>query len=197
MPLIIKTDVFGTAEAIEREIKKIEVEGLHVKIIQKGVGAIGEGDIRMAQSDKNSIIIGFNVGLDSRAREVNENVGAHIELFDIIYKLTEWLEVELEKQRPRVEISEIIGTAKVLKCFSKTKDRQVVGCRIESGSISSGAKVNVIRRDFPIATGIIIEIQQAKQKIKEINSGECGLLIECKHDIAAGDMFEAFIMVTK
>ncbi len=197
VPLIIKTDVYGTAEAIEREIKKISIEGLHLKIIQKGVGSIGEGDIRMAQSDKDSIILGFNVGMDARAKEVNENVGASVQLFDIIYKLTEWLEIELEKRRPRIESIEIIGKAKVLKCFSKTKDRQVVGCRIEEGSISSGAKVNVMRRDFPIATGIIIEIQQAKQKVKEITDGECGLLVECKHDIASGDVLEAFIMVTK
>lgn len=197
VPIILKTDVFGTAEAIEREIMKINVEGLHLKIIQKGVGSIGESDIRMAQSDRESIIIGFNVSLDSRAKEVNENVNANVQIFNIIYKLTEWLEVELEKRRPRIETIEIIGKAKVLKCFSKTKDRQVLGCRIDEGSISAGAKVNIIRRDFPIASGVIIEIQQAKQKVKEISSGECGLLVECKHDISGGDVLEAFIMVTK
>jgi translation initiation factor IF-2 len=196
VPIIIKTDVFGTTEAIEREISKITIEGLRVKIISKGVGTIGEGDIRMAQSDKESIILGFNVGLDARARDLNENVGAHIETFTIIYKLTEWLAIELEKRRPRVETKVVIGTAKVLKVFSKTKDRQVIGCRIDSGTITNGAKVNIIRRDFPLATGIIIEIQQAKQKVKEISDGECGLLVECKYDIAGGDVLEAFIMTT-
>lgn len=196
VPLIIKTDVYGTAEAIAQEIAKITVEGLHVKIIQKGVGSISEGDIRMAQSDKDAIILGFNVGLDSRARDLNEQVGATVETFDIIYKLTEWLAIELEKRRPRVETRTVIGTAKVLKVFSKTKDRQVIGCRIESGSITSGAKVAIIRRDFALATGVIIEIQHAKQKVKEISTGECGMLIECKNDIAQGDTLEAFMMIT-
>ncbi len=142
VPLILKTDVYGTAEAVEREIKKMVIPGLHVKIISKGIGAIGEKEVKMAQSDKNTIILGFNVGLDKSAQEIQEKMAATIQTFDIIYKLTEWLEVELEKRRPRVETRIVIGTAKVLKTFSKTKERQVLGCRIESGSITDGAKVS-------------------------------------------------------
>lgn len=197
VPIIIKTDVYGTAEAVEREIKKMNVEGLHIKVISKGVGNINEGDIKMAQSDKDTIIVGFNVGLDARARDIQENVGATIQTFDIIYKLTEWLEVEFEKRRPRIETREVIGTAKVLKTFSKTKERQVLGCRVESGSITDGAKVSVIRRDFNLTTGTVVELQQAKQKVREVTEGECGILVECKNDIAPGDILEAFIFVTK
>lgn len=197
VPIIIKTDVHGTLEAILKEIGKISVEGLHIKIIGKGIGSIGEADIKLAQSDKNTIILGFNTALDNSAKDINEKVGANIQLFDIIYKLTEWLEVELEKRRPRVETREVIGTAKVLKTFSQTKEKQVLGARIESGTIANGAKVSVIRRDFPIAQGTIVELQQARQKQKEVSDGECGLMIECKNDIAPGDILEAFIMVTK
>ena len=197
VPIIIKTDVFGTAEAVEKEIGKMVIEGLHVKIIGRGIGAISENDIRLAQSDKDTIILGFNVALDARARLANEAVGATVETFTIIYKLTEWLEIELEKRRPRIETREIIGTGKVLKTFSQTKDRQVLGCRVESGSLSDGAKVTIIRRDFPITTGRIVELQQAKQKVKEVHEGECGMMVECKNDIAPGDILEAFIFVTK
>lgn len=197
IPIIIKTDVFGTAEAVEREIKKMNVEGLHIKIIGRGIGAISENDIRLAQSDKETIILGFNVDMDARARIANETVGATVQTFTIIYKLTEWLEVELEKRRPRIETREVIGTAKVLKTFSQTKDRQVLGCRIESGSLADGAQVTIIRRDFPITTGRIVELQQAKQKVKEVHDGECGMMVECKNDIAPGDTLEAFIFVTK
>lgn len=197
IPIIIKTDVFGTAEAVEREIKKMAVEGLHVKIIGRGIGAISENDIRLAQSDKETIILGFNVDMDARARIANETVGATVQTFTIIYKLTEWLEVELEKRRPRIETREVIGTAKVLKTFSQTKDRQVLGCRVESGSLADGAQVTIIRRDFPITTGRIVELQQAKHKVKEVQDGECGMMVECKNDIAPGDILEAFIFVTK
>ncbi len=197
VPIIIKTDVHGTLEAIEKEINKFSIEGLHIKIIGKGIGAIGEADVKLAQSDKNTIILGFNSALDSSAKDINEKVGAEIKIFDIIYKLTEWLEIELEKRRPRVETREVIGTAKVLKTFSQTKEKQVLGARVESGIIANGAKVSVIRRDFPLAEGKIVELQQARQKLKEVSEGECGLMIECKNDIAVGDILEAFIMVTK
>lgn len=198
VPLIIKTDVHGTLEAIEKELAKFSsIEGLHIKIIGKGIGAIGEADIKLAQSDKNTIILGFNSTLEKSAKDINEKVGAEIQLFDIIYKLTEWLEVELEKRRPRIETREVIGTAKVLKTFSQTKERQVLGARIESGLLSHGAKVSIIRRDFPIGEGKIVELQQARQKLKEATEGECGLMIESKKEIAQGDMLEVFIMVTK
>lgn len=197
VPIIIKTDVFGTAEAIEKELAKIQIEGLHVKVIGKGIGAIGENDIRLAQSDKETIVIGFNVGLDARARDVNETVGATVQTFDIIYRLIEWLSEELERRRPRKEVREVIGTAKVLKTFSKTKEKQVIGCRMESGRLVEGAKLSILRRDFALATGTLLEIQQAKQRAKEITDGECGALVECKTDIAPGDVLEAYILVTK
>jgi translation initiation factor IF-2 len=197
VPIIIKTDVHGTLEAIEKELKKIQIEGLQIKTISKGIGAIGEADIKMAQSDKETIILGFNTNLDKGAKDINEKVGANIQIFNIIYKLTEYLEEELEKRRPRVETREVIGTARVLKTFSQTKEKQVIGAKIESGIITLGAKVSIIRRDFPIAEGKIVELQQARQKQKEVSDGECGLMIECKNDIASGDMLEAFVMVTK
>jgi translation initiation factor IF-2 len=197
VPLIIKTDVYGTAEAIEREINKMIVEGLHIKVISKGIGNISETDVKLAQSDKETIILGFNVGLDARARDVQEKMDVSIQTFDIIYKLTEWLEIELEKRRPRVETREVIGTAKVLKTFSKTKERQVLGCRVESGSITDGAKVSVIRREFALTIGTVVELQQAKQKVKEVIEGECGILVECKNDIAPGDILEAFVFTSK
>lgn len=197
VPLIIKTDVHGTLEAIEKELKKFSVPGLQIKIIGKGIGAIGEADIKLAQSDKATIILGFNTSLDNAAKDINEKVGAEIQIFTIIYKLTEWLEEELEKRRPRVETREVIGTAKVLKTFSQTKERQVLGARVESGIISHGAKVSIIRRDFKLAEGTLVEVQQARQKLKEISEGECGLMVECKTDIAPGDILEAYVMVTK
>lgn len=197
VPIIIKTDVFGTAEAIEKEIEKMSIEGLHIKIIHKGNGSISENDIRLAQSDKETIIIGFNVALDARARSINESVGANVQIFDVIYRLIEWLTEEFERRRPRVETREVVGTAKVLKTFSKTKEKQVVGCRVDSGKLVEGAKVSIIRRDFPLAIGTLLEIQKAKQRAKEVSEGDCGALIMCKTDIAPGDILEAFIMTVK
>lgn len=197
VPIILKTDVYGTTEALEKEINAFAIEGLKIKIISKGIGAISENDIRVAQSDKETIILGFNVALDSRARIANETVGATVQTFDIIYRLTEWLAEELEKRRPRKEVREVLGTAKVLKTFSQVKDKQVLGAKVLSGSILDGARVSIIRRDFPLAGGKIVELQQAKQKVKEVQDGEFGLMVECKTEIAAGDVLEVFMLVTK
>ena len=196
IPLIIKADVYGTVEATQKEIERMQIDGVRIKIIGKGIGAIAESDVKLAQSDKETIILGFNVALDNAARELNEKVGATVERFNIIYKLTEWLEIELEKRRPRKEVREVLGTAKVLKVFSKTKERQVIGCRVDEGKISERARVSIVRRDFPIAEGTIIEIQHAKQKVKELSEGECGMLVECKTDIAPGDVLEVFTFKT-
>lgn len=195
IPLIIKTDVLGTAEAIEKEIAKIVVDRTHIKIIRSGIGAITETDLKVAQANKDTIVIGFHVDLDSKARDIRETSGVHIETFDVIYKLTEWLAEETERRRPRQLERVASGSARVLKCFSKTKERQVVGVRMESGVLHVGNQVSVVRRDFAIAQGTLIEVQQAKQKVKEVAEGECGLLIECKTDIAPGDTIEAFSMI--
>lgn len=197
IPIIIKTDVYGTTEALERELSNFEIEGLKIKIISKGIGAISENDIRVAQSDKETIILGFNVALDARARIANETVGATVETFTIIYRLTEWLAEELEKRRPRKEVREVVGSAKVLKTFSQTKEKQVLGCKVIEGTIIDGARVSIIRREFSLATGKIVELQQAKQKVKEVHDGECGIMVECKTEIAAGDVLEVFTLVTK
>lgn len=197
VPIILKTDVYGTTEALEKEISAFAIEGLKIKIISKGIGAISENDIRVAQSDKETIVLGFNVALDPRARIANETVGATVQTFDIIYRLTEWLAEELEKRRPRKEVREVIGTAKILKTFSQVKDKQVLGAKVLSGSILDGARVSIIRRDFPLATGKIVELQQAKQKVKEVQDGEFGFMVECKTEIAAGDVLEVFTLVTK
>ncbi len=198
VPIIIKTDVAGTIEAIEKEITKICTDQITCKIISKGVGAISEGDVKLASSDREAMIIGFNVKTDKNAKDLNENTGVPIHTFDVIYKITDWLREELEKRRPRKEVAEISGKAKILKFFSATKDRQVVGGRITEGRITVGNNVKIIRRDNEIGTAVIVGLEQGKIKTKEVLEGnECGILVESKLEIAAGDIFEAFTMVEK
>ena len=198
VPLIIKTDVLGTVEAIEKEISKLSSPAVAFKIIQKGAGAIGEADVRLAGSDKEAIIVGFNVKTDGSALNLNEQLGVPIHTFDIIYKLTDWLKEELEKRRPRIETLETTGKVKILKVFSKTKDRQVVGGKVTEGGLKSGGIVRILRRDFEIGKGKLIGLEQGKVKTGEVLEGaEFGMLLETKTDIAPGDIIEAFITVQK
>ncbi|MFA5933934.1 MAG: translation initiation factor IF-2 [Candidatus Paceibacterota bacterium] len=198
IPIVIKTDVYGTAEAIEKEVGKLSAEGITFKIINKGVGAIGESDIKMASADKDSIIVGFNVKMESGARDLNEKMGVSVQTFDIIYKLTDFLKEEMEKRRPRTETAEVTGKAKIIKIFSSTKDKYVIGGRVTEGRIVDGSTVRIMRRDFEIGKAKIIELQQGKIKTREVlEENEFGMMIESKLEIAPGDVIEAFIMVTK
>lgn len=198
IPIIIKTDVSGSIEAIEKEIKKLDTNEISFKIIGSGVGAINESDLKMGCVNKESIIVGFNTKLDNSARDLNESLKVTIETFDIIYKLTDWLKELVENRRPRLETVEVIGSIKILKIFGATKDKQVVGGKVTVGRITLGSKVRIMRRDFEIGSGKIVELQTNKIKSKEVLEGsDCGIQVESKIDIAPGDVLEAFITVIK
>jgi translation initiation factor IF-2 len=196
-PLIIKTDVFGTAEAIEKEIRKIAIPDIYLKIIQKGTGNIAEGDVKLALSDKETVIIGFNVGADTQARDLAEQHSITLHTFTVIYKLTEWLEIEAEKRRPRKEVREVSGRARVLKVFSHVKDTQVIGALIEDGSIKEGSHFTLMRKDVPLAEGKINSLQQAKQQVKEVLTDDFGAMITLSVSASGGDVIEAYNLVIK
>jgi len=198
IPIIIKTDVMGSIEAIEKEIEKIKNEEIGFKIIRKGVGNINEFDIKMAGADKDSIIVGFNVKMDSSARDLNEAQGVTVQSFDIIYKLMDWLKETMEERRPKQETKEIVGKLKVLKTFSATKNKCVIGGNVFEGKICLKNSVNIIRRDYELGQGKIVGLQSNKINAKEINEGsDCGLEIETSVDISAGDILEAYQIVIK
>ncbi|MEI6660442.1 MAG: translation initiation factor IF-2 [bacterium] len=198
IPLIIKTDVMGTAEALIKEVEKLATKEISFKIIASGAGAINEGDIKMANINKDSIIVGFNTKIDNEARNVNETMKVQVETFDIIYKLIEYLEKILIERKPKQETLEVTGSLKVLKTFGATKDKQVVGGKVFTGKVTDGGTVRIMRRDFEIGTGKIVGLQLAKIKTREVEEGtDCGIQIESKIDIAPGDVLEAFMVSIK
>ncbi len=198
IPIVLKADVWGSIEAIEKEIEKITNENAEFKIIQKGVGLISETDIKIISSCDNVIVIGFNVKVDKNANELAENRGIKISLFQIIYKMTEWLQEEMEKRRPKIESTEIIGKAKILKSFSKTKERQVLGAKVIEGKISLNGPIKIIRREFEIGRGKIINLEKNKNKTSEVEeNSEFGMMLESKVEIVAGDLIESFAIIQK
>ena len=198
IPIIIKTDVSGTIEAIEKEIKKLDTDEISFKIISKGVGAINESDLKMGNVNKESIIVGFNIKMDNGAKDLNESLKVEVRTFDIIYKLIDWLKELLEERRPRQEVIEVIGSLKVLKTFGSTKGKHVVGGKVTTGKIALGGKIRIMRRDFEIGAGKIVELQINKIKAKEVFEGsDCGLQVETKLDIAPGDVLEVFEVTIK
>jgi len=198
IPIIVKTDVLGTKDAVIKEIKKLDEDLVKFKIIESGVGMISENDMKMAVSDSNVIVIGFNVKLDTRAEDIKQKNNIKVETFDIIYKISEFLETIKNERRPVNEVEEVIGTLKVIKIFSKTKDKQVLGCKVTLGSIKDGATLKIIRREFEIGKARVVGIEQSKVQAKEVIEGlECGVLVESKLEIAPGDTLSAILIVKK
>ena len=196
--LIIKADVSGTMEAIQHEIAKIKNDKVQIKLVQSGVGTITEADVKMAVVQPGTKILGFNVAIDTQARMMGERLNVEMYSFDIIYKLIEWIEAVVAKNVPKVTAEEVTGTAKILKIFSKTKDKQVVGGRVLGGIVNIGADVRIMRRDSEIGKGKIRELQQKKEKVSEVNKdSEFGTMIESKIEIAPGDQIECYSLVTK
>lgn len=200
LPLIVKADVIGSLEGIKHELARISHEKVQLNIIAEGIGSINENDVKMAQGDPDIIIIGFNAMPDKKASALIERAPApiKIKLFSIIYELSAYVQEALDALIPREYVEEMIGRAKILALFSKDKDRQVVGGKVETGTIASGNDVRIMRREAEIGRGKIRELQSKKIRVNEVTEGfEFGMMIEMKMEIAVGDRIEAVRTVEK
>jgi translation initiation factor IF-2 len=192
IPIIIRADTSGTADAVVSEIRKLEKPTIKWNILSSGVGNIGESDIKSAGVSGESIIIGFNTKLDPLAREINEQMHVKVEIFSIIYKLSDYLKELIEERRPRVETTTVSGTFKIQKVFNRTKDRQVIGGLVQLGEINQGNSVRILRRENEIGNGTIVGLELNKNKTKSVSEGtQCGVLVEARIEMAPGDILEA------
>lgn len=198
IPIILKADVSGSIEAIEKEINKIKNETAEFRIVGKGIGPISESDIKAVASGVNAIVIGFNVKADKSALETAQKRGITISFFEIIYKMTEWLENQMEEKRPKIETMETTGRAKIIRAFSRTKERQIVGGKVTEGQINLNATVRIMRREFEIGRGKIVNLEKNKTKVSVVEEGtEFGMMIESKIEVVAGDILESFAIMQK
>lgn len=197
IPLIIKTDVAGVADAVIHEIQKIEIDRIKFKVLKSEAGIISENDVKTAETFPGSIILGFNVKTDARALELADRTNVDIKSFNVIYKLTEWLVEIANSRRPLRKEKVVTGELKVLKFFSENKNKQVIGCKIIDGIVKVGDEIVIVRRDEEVGTARISELQQNRSKVKEVSDGEFGVLIESKITIAAGDVLKAISEIEK
>ncbi|MBI5126464.1 MAG: translation initiation factor IF-2 [Candidatus Taylorbacteria bacterium] len=198
IPIIIKADVVGSLEGIQFELKKIKHDKVKIKIIAAGIGEISERDVKVAQSTPDTILIAFNVKPDAKAKSLLERTPINVQSFNVIYNITEYLQKLATSKIPKEYIDQSIGKAKILQVFSKNKDKQIVGGKVQEGEIRLGGEVKILRRDIEIGRGRIKELQQQKVKAQEVREGyEFGTLIESKIEIAQGDKVECFETVEK
>lgn len=192
IPVVIKADTVGSIEGIEHEIAKIVQDRIVLKVVDKTVGSITENDVKNVGTSKNAIILGFNVPVDRQAKDIAERMGVEIVVFDIIYKLAEWLDEAVKKRTPIETVDVKTGDAKILKEFSLTRHLHVMGGRVLTGVLKVGEIVKVMRRDLEIGRGTIENLQQQKANVKEVSTGEFGMELETKAEIMPGDTIEAF-----
>ncbi|GIP27337.1 hypothetical protein J23TS9_24670 [Paenibacillus sp. J23TS9] len=194
--VIIKGDVQGTVEALKSSLSKIEVEGVRVKIIHSGAGAITESDIILAAAS-NAIVIGFNVRPDPQAGATAEQEKVDIRLHRVIYNVIEEIEQAMKGMLDPEYKEVVIGHAEVRNLFKISKVGTIAGCMVTQGKIARNAEMRLIRESIVIHEGKIDTLKRFKDDAKEVAQGyECGITLQGYNDLKEGDVIEAFIMET-
>ncbi|MBK4805990.1 translation initiation factor IF-2 [Enterococcus faecium] len=192
--VIIKADVQGSAEALAASLKKIDVEGVRVKIVHLAVGAINESDVTLAAAS-NAIIIGFNVRPTPQAKVQADTEEVDIRLHRIIYKAIEEIETAMKGMLDPEFEEKITGQMIVRETFKVSKVGTIAGAYVTEGYIRRDSGVRVIRDGIVIYEGQLASLKRFKDDVKEVKMGyECGAMIEKFNDIKVDDVIEGFIM---
>ncbi|EAG8787963.1 translation initiation factor IF-2 [Listeria monocytogenes] len=192
--VIIKADVQGSVEALAASLRKIDVEGVNVKIIHTAVGAINESDITLAAAS-NAIVIGFNVRPTAQAREAAENESVGIRLHRVIYKAIDEIEAAMKGMLDPEFQEKIIGQAQVRQTINVSKVGTIAGCYVTDGKITRDSGVRIIRDGIVVFEGEIATLKRFKDDAKEVAKGyECGITVQNFNDIKEDDVIEAYVM---
>ncbi|NMA81538.1 MAG: translation initiation factor IF-2 [Jeotgalicoccus halophilus] len=193
--IIIKGDAQGSVEALAASLMKIDVEGVNVRIIHTGVGAINESDVTLANAS-SAIIIGFNVRPDVNAKRAAEQNQIDMRLHRIIYKVIEEIEFAMKGMLDPEFEEQVIGNVEVREIFKVSKVGTIAGAYVTDGKITRDSGVRVIRDSIVIFEGELDTLKRFKDDAKEVTTGyECGLTIKNFNDIKEGDQIEPFVMV--
>ncbi|MBG7615619.1 translation initiation factor IF-2 [Brevundimonas sp. BAL450] len=193
LPVLIKADVQGSAEAIVGSLEKMGNEEVRARIVHAGAGGITESDVTLAKS-AGAPVIGFNVRASKQARDLAEKEGVEIRYYAIIYDLLDDLKGVLSGMLAPIQRETWLGNAKVLQVFDISKTGKIAGCRVAEGVVRKGAKVRIIRDDVVVLElGTLTTLKRFKDEVNEVPSGqECGMHFQGFQDIKEGDLIECF-----
>ncbi|MCI6579681.1 MAG: translation initiation factor IF-2 [Campylobacter sp.] len=196
LPVIIKTDVQGSLEAIKASLEKLRNDEIKVDIIHQGVGGITQSDITLASASANSVILGFNVRPTGEVKELAKERGVSIKTYNIIYNLIDDVKALLGGLMSPVISQEELGQAVIKQVISVPKIGQIAGCLVTEGSINRGAKIRVIRDGVVVFEGNVSSLKRFKDDVREVAKGyECGVGIEGFNDMKEGDYVESYKVV--
>ncbi len=192
LPVLIKSDVQGSAEALVGTLSKIKSDQAKIKVVYSGVGPINESDITLAKA-ANAIVVGFNVRANSQARDMAKHDGIDVRYYSIIYDVADEMKNVLEGMLKPILKEKIIGYVSVRQVFNITKVGKVAGCMVTEGMVKRNAKARILRDNMVIFQGSISQLKRVKDDVKEAREGmECGLSFDKYDDIKVGDVVECF-----
>jgi translation initiation factor IF-2 len=193
LPVILKTDVQGSAEVLADTLTKFSNDKVKIKILHSGVGAINENDVLLA-SASNAVIIGFNVRPERKAQELAEQEKVDIRLHSIIYELQDEIKKAMAGLLDPVIKETYLGRAEVRDTFKVPKVGVIAGCYVLDGLIKRDSDVRLLRDGVQVYKGKVTSLKRFKDDASEVRNGmECGIGISNFNDIKKGDVIEAFI----
>ena len=196
LPIVLKADVQGSAEAIQGALNKLETDEVGVQILQAGVGGITESDVILAQAS-GAAVIGFNVRANATARERAKRDGVELRYYAIIYNVVDDVKAALSGMLTPETREKFLGNAEILEVFNISKVGKVAGCKVTEGVVRRGAKVRLIRDNVVIHEGELSTLKRFKDEVKEVQSGqECGMAFANYQDMQKGDVIECFEVET-
>ena len=192
LPLVLKSDVQGSSEAIQGALAKLGTDEVAVQILQAGVGGITESDVILAHAS-GAGVIGFNVRANAQARERAKRDGVDVRYYSIIYNVVDDIKAALSGMLTPETREKFLGNAEILEVFSISKVGKVAGCRVTEGVVRRGSKVRLIRDNVVIHEGELSTLKRFKDEVREVQSGqECGMAFANYQDMQKGDVIECF-----
>jgi len=192
LPVLIKADVQGSAEALAGALSRLSTEKVVTRVVYSGVGGISEADITLAKAS-GALLIGFNVRANPQAREIAKRDKIDIRYYSIIYKVTEDIQALMVGLLEPTYKENFLGNAQIREVFRITKVGNVAGCMVTEGLVKRGAKVRLLRDNVVIHEGTLKTLRRFKDEVREVQHGyECGMAFENYDDIKVGDVIECF-----
>jgi translation initiation factor IF-2 len=192
LPVLIKADVQGSAEALAGALSRLSTEKVVTRVVYSGVGGISEADMTLAKAS-GALIIGFNVRANPQAREIAKRDKVDIRYYSIIYKVTEDMQALMVGLLDPTYKETLVGNAQIREVFKVTKAGNVAGCMVTDGKVTRGNKVRLLRDNVVIHEGTLKTLRRFKDEVKEVQHGfECGMAFENYEDIKVGDIIECF-----
>jgi translation initiation factor IF-2 len=192
LPVVVKSDVQGSLEAIVGSLEKLSTDEVSVRVLHSAVGGINESDVILAKAS-DAVIIGFNVRANPQARDLARRDSVEIRYYSIIYNLIDDMRGALSGLLAPTIRERFLGNASIRDVFNITKVGKIAGCMVTDGAVRRGAKVRLLRDNVVVHEGMLKTLKRFKDEVREVNQGyECGMAFENYQDIQTGDVIECF-----